>query len=151
MHVCAVDSPVGRLLIAEDAGHIVRVDVTEEALPPPETPLQQACAAQLAEYFARERRVFDLPMAAHGTAFQQTVWAELSRIPWGEVRAYGEIAEAIGKPTASRAVGGAIHANPLLILIPCHRVVGKKGLTGFRAGLNVKRRLLLAEERHVQE
>ena len=151
MLVCAVDSPVGRLLIAEEAGRIVRVDVTEEILPPPETLPQQACAAQLAAYFAGERRVFDVPAEARGTPFQQAVWAELVRIPWGETRTYGEIAAAMGRPSASRAVGGAIHRNPLLILIPCHRVVGKTGLTGFRAGLDVKRRLLLAEGRQVQE
>lgn len=151
MRLCAADTPVGRLLIAEEAWHIVRIDVTEEPLPPPETALQRACAAQLAEYFAGERRVFDLPVEARGTAFQQAVWRALADIPWGETRTYGEIAAAVGRPSACRAVGGAIHRNPLLIVTPCHRVVGKSGLTGFRAGVDMKRRLLLLEGLCVQE
>lgn len=147
--LCAVDTPVGRLLIAERDGCITRVDVTADAYPAPHTPAQEACARQLAAYFAGEGRVFDVPVSPEGTAFQHQVWAALAEIPWGETRTYGEIAAAIGKPRASRAVGGAIHRNPILILLPCHRVVGRDGtLTGFRAGLAAKE-LLLRLERSV--
>ena len=133
-------------MIAERDGCVTRVDTAEGDLPAPHTPVQQACAAQLAAYFAGERRVFDVPLSPAGTAFQQRVWAALRLIPWGETRTYGEIAAAMGMPRAGRAVGGAIHRNPVLILIPCHRVVGKDGkLTGFRAGLAMKRAMLERE------
>lgn len=145
-HICAVSTPVGRLMITERDGCVTRVDAADGDLPAPYTPVQRACAAQLAAYFAGERRVFDVPLSPAGTEFQQRVWAALRLIPWGETRTYGEIAAAIGLPRASRAVGGAIHRNPVLILIPCHRVVGKDGkLTGFRAGLAMKRELLERE------
>ena len=121
------------------------MDIADAPLPPPHTPLQETCARQLAEYFAGARRVFDVPLRPRGTPFQQRVWAALRTIPYGETRTYGEIAAAVGSPRAARAVGGAIHRNPVLILIPCHRVVGRAGLTGFRAGLEMKRLLLAAE------
>ena len=108
--------------------------------------LLDAAEAQLREYFARTRRTFDLPLAPHGTAFQQRVWMALRAIPYGETRTYGELAAAIDSPNASRAVGMANHRNPLPILIPCHRVIGADGsLTGYAGGLETKRRLLALE------
>ena len=108
------------------------------------------CAAvrrQLEEYFAGDRRAFDIELRPEGTAFQRRVWEELTRIPYGATRCYREIAEAIGSPTAFRAVGQANHRNPIPILIPCHRVVGADGsLTGFGGGLPVKRALLELEQ-----
>jgi methylated-DNA-[protein]-cysteine S-methyltransferase len=111
-------------------------------------PVLAEAARQLGEYFAGERRVFDLPLAPVGTAFQLQVWAGLRTIPYGQTRSYGELAAAIGKgPLASRAVGLANGANPLSIVVPCHRVIGADGsLTGFGGGLERKRILLDLEQ-----
>ena len=112
-----------------------------------ETPLLQETEEQLNEYFAGARREFDLPLAPKGTAFQKAVWAEMNKIPYGEVRTYGQLAAALGKPKAARAVGGACHCNPIAILQPCHRVVGANGsLTGYAYGLEVKEYLLELEQ-----
>lgn len=101
---------------------------------------------QLAAYFGGELRDFDLDLAPAGTAFQQSVWSALRTIPFGETRSYLDIATTIGKPSACRAVGAANGANPIPIVIPCHRVIGSGGsLTGFGGGLDVKRRLLQLE------
>lgn len=101
---------------------------------------------QVLEYFAGERREFDLPLAAPGTDFQQTVWAALETIPFGETRTYAQIAAQIGRPTAARAVGSANGANPICLIVPCHRVIGTNGLlTGFAFGEDIKRRLLAHE------
>jgi methylated-DNA-[protein]-cysteine S-methyltransferase len=104
---------------------------------------------QLGEYFAGQRRDFDLPVAPRATPFQARVLAALRRIPYGETRSYKQIAEAIGEPKAVRAVGGANGSNPLPIVIPCHRVIGSGGqLTGFGGGIDTKRFLLDLERRH---
>jgi methylated-DNA-[protein]-cysteine S-methyltransferase len=101
---------------------------------------------QLAEYFAGQRRGFDLPLAAGGTAFQQAVWQALREIPWGELRSYRDIACALQNPRAVRAVGAANGRNPLPIVVPCHRVIGANGsLTGFAGGLEAKKLLLELE------
>ncbi|HEX6901635.1 MAG TPA: methylated-DNA--[protein]-cysteine S-methyltransferase [Thermoanaerobaculia bacterium] len=103
---------------------------------------------QLAEYFAGERQEFDLELAPEGTPFERSVWEELKKIPFGETRSYGEIAEAIGRPGSARAVGRANGANPIPIVVPCHRVIGADGsLTGFGGGLEAKSRLLEIEGR----
>ena len=112
-----------------------------------ETPLLQEAEEQLNEYFAGARREFDLPLAPKGTAFQKAVWAEMNKIPYGETRTYGQLAAAVGKPKASRAVGGACHCNPIAILQPCHRVVGSTGkLTGYAYGVEMKQYLLELEK-----
>jgi methylated-DNA-[protein]-cysteine S-methyltransferase len=99
--------------------------------------------AQLAEYFAGERRAFDLPLAPQGSGFQVEVWRALLRIPYGETCSYGDIARVVGRPAASRAVGAANGRNPIPIIVPCHRVIGSNGsLTGYGGGLPVKRWLL---------
>lgn len=111
-----------------------------------ETPLLRAAREALLSYFAGERRDFDLPLAPAGTDFQRAVWETLRAIPYGGTRTYGEIAAAVGRPKAVRAVGQANHVNPLPIFIPCHRVVGKNGaLTGYAGGLDLKRALLALE------
>ena len=111
-----------------------------------ETPLLRAAREALLPYFAGERRDFDLPLAPAGTDFQRAVWEALRAIPYGQTRTYGEIAAAVGRPKAVRAVGQANHVNPLPIFIPCHRVVGKGGaLTGYAGGLDLKRALLALE------
>jgi len=148
-------SPVGELtLIASETGLVavlwenddptrVRLaDVQDEA----DHPVLTRTAAQLAEYFAGERRSFDLPLDFRGTDFQKSVWAQLLAIPFGETRSYGEIARNLGNPTASRAIGAANGRNPISIIAPCHRVVGASGsLTGFAGGLETKAFLLKLE------
>lgn len=105
-----------------------------------------AVRRQLEEYFSGKRTEFDLDLHPEGTAFQCRVWKELTRIPYGTTKSYREIAEGVGSPNAFRAVGQANHHNPIVIVIPCHRVVGADGsLTGFGGGLPVKRALLTLE------
>ena len=102
---------------------------------------------QLQEYFEGKRTSFDLPILPKGTPFQLAVWKRLLEIPYGEVRTYGQIAAEIGNPKSSRAVGQAANRNPLWIVIPCHRVIGKNhSLTGYAGGLDMKRRLLQLEQ-----
>lgn len=102
-----------------------------------------AAQAQLEEYFAGERKSFDLPLRPSGTTFQEAVWQALLTIPYGDTRSYGDIAQQIGKPKAVRAVGTANGANPIALLVPCHRVIGANGsLTGFGGGLPTKQFLL---------
>ena len=105
-----------------------------------------AAATQLREYLAGERTDFDLPLRPHGNPFEQLVWAELARIPYGETTSYGEIARRIGHPGSARAVGRANGRNPIAIVLPCHRVIGSDGsLTGYGGGLDLKRALLTLE------
>lgn len=112
------------------------------------TDLTNTAANQLLEYFAGRRREFDIPLNPAGTAFQQSVWQELQRIPYGETRSYAQVAAALDNPRALRAVGAANHKNPLMIFIPCHRVVGSNGdLVGYAAGLPIKKFLLDLEAR----
>jgi len=102
--------------------------------------------AEVDAYFAGQRRMFSLPLAAAGTAFQQRVWTALSSIPFGETRSYGQLAAQLGNPGASRAIGRANATNPICLLVPCHRVIGTDGsLTGFAFGEDIKRQLLTHE------
>ena len=111
-----------------------------------DTPLLLEAKRQLEEYFAGLRASFSLPLNPQGTAFQKKVWQQLEAIPYGQTRTYGQIAAAVGQPTASRAVGGANHNNPIAIVIPCHRVIGANGkLTGYAGGLDIKEKLLRLE------
>jgi methylated-DNA-[protein]-cysteine S-methyltransferase len=115
------------------------------------TPVLTRAAEQLAEYFAGERRDFDLPLAPRGTSFQVAVWRALEQIPFGATCSYGELARVVGRPSASRAVGAANGQNPLAIILPCHRVIGANGdLTGYGGGLPLKRWLLDHERGCVQ-
>lgn len=150
-----IDSPVGTLtLVASDGGLNGLFMVDQRHRPPIEvlgvpdpTPFP-AVIEQLGEYFAGERTTFDLPLAAVGTPFQRAVWAALRRIPYGQTASYGQIAQRIGRPGAARAVGLANGANPIGIVVPCHRVVGSSGsLTGYGGGLGRKRFLLDLEKR----
>lgn len=146
------DSPVGRLtLVASDRGARAvlwpedRPDRVRFAEPPVEAdhPVLAEMARQLDEYFAGERREFDLPLDAEGTEFQRLAWDALRRIPYGATSTYAEQARAIGRPTAVRAVGSANGRNPLSIIVPCHRVVAADGgMGGFAGGLDTKRALL---------
>ncbi len=144
-------SPIGPLrLHATDAALVaVYLPEQEPAVPAPERPghaLLERAREQLAQYFARERRSFDLPLDPRGTAFQREVWSALRAIPFGATRSYAQLAAALGRPSASRAVGGANGRNPLSIIVPCHRVVGADGsLTGYAGGLARKEWLLRHE------
>ena len=112
-----------------------------------ETPLLKEAAKQLDEYFSGKRKVFDLPLKANGTEFQKKVWKALTIIPCGQTRSYEQIAIMIDKPKACRAVGLANNKNPIAIIIPCHRVIGKDGkLTGYAGGLELKQKLLELEK-----
>ena len=140
-------SPVGPLRLQQEDGAIVGLYFggTVSAGEPP-TALLRKAQVQLMEYFNRQRTEFDLPLCFGGTDFQHAVWEALLDIPYGETRTYGQIAAAIGRPKAVRAVGHAIGRNPISILVPCHRVIGKDGtLTGFGGGLAIKEKLLKGE------
>lgn len=148
-----VDSPVGPLALVEDDGALVaiRFDADPAALSDSgtraPTRLLGEVEGQLGEYFAGTRRIFDLPLRPAGTPFRQRVWAELATVPWGTTTTYGAIAARLGLPPgAARAVGAANGANPVPIVLPCHRVVGGDGtLTGYAGGLERKATLLRLE------
>ena len=160
-YTTTLESPCGPLLcVVDEAGAVVRIEfgkgrdsqkvterMREHGIEVVEDPARTAdLRRQLEEYFAGERREFDLTLAPEGTPFERSVWEELRRIPFGETRSYGEIARAIGRPNAFRAVGRANGANPIPIVVPCHRVIGSDGsLTGFGGGLEAKSRLLEIE------
>jgi len=154
-----LESPVGTLLIAGDDEAIHYIYFPKNGRvekPQPEWresargPVSEAMR-QLGEYFAGARIEFDLPLAPEGTEFQRNVWRRLREIPFGETISYGELARRIGNPQASRAVGAANGSNPIPIVIPCHRVIGKNGkLTGFGGGLPVKEALLALETRQLR-
>lgn len=144
-----VTSPFGPAAIVCENGALVslRMGVVENCGQGADAQLCGEVARQLEEYFSGTRRVFDLPLAPRGTAFQKQVWQALCAIPYGQTASYGQIARAIDRPGASRAVGAACHANPIWIVVPCHRVVGANGrLTGYAGGLTMKRELLFLEE-----
>ncbi|MGQ2913181.1 MULTISPECIES: methylated-DNA--[protein]-cysteine S-methyltransferase [unclassified Aeromicrobium] len=143
-----MDSPIGGLRLHSSAGLLTAIEFGAEpqGRPAPD-PLLDDAQQQLQEYFTGDRRSFDLPLANDGTEFQRKVWGELRRIPFGETASYGEIARRLGyEPVISRAVGAANGANPLPIVVPCHRVVGSDGsLTGYAGGVERKRVLLELE------
>lgn len=152
-YACCIATPAGPLTVVTDERAVTRVKfgrqlpegaATVDGAEQPE--VLRRTVRELAEYFAGTRRVFTVAVAPAGTPFQQEVWAALQRIPWGERRSYGQLARAIGRPAACRAVGMANHRNPIAILIPCHRVVGADGsLTGYAGGLAIKAQLLALE------
>lgn len=148
-----VPGPLGELVVAASRDGLVgiwfadRIETGDAGHGPGDDPraeaVAEATASQLIEYFAGDRKAFDVPLVFEGTGFQREVWRELARIGFGETSSYGEVAERIGRPKAVRAVGLAVGANPITIIVPCHRVVGADGsLTGFGGGLDRKRWLL---------
>lgn len=144
--------PIGTLCIEEENGCITGLYRDDNiGANEAETEIIKRAHQQLTEYFAGKRKVFDLPIHLEGTEFQQKVWAALQTIPYGETRTYGEIAKQIGSPKASLAVGGANHNNPVMILVPCHRVIGANGsLVGFGGGLDMKEYLLELEKGKIE-
>jgi methylated-DNA-[protein]-cysteine S-methyltransferase len=151
-----VDSPFGPLTLVAADGALAGLYMDRQRHRPPEEVFGEPDATpfgpvveQLGEYFSGQRIEFDLQMAFFGTPFQRTVWNALCEIPYGETVSYGELAERIGRPTASRAVGLANGKNPIGIIVPCHRVIGSTGnLTGYGGGLDRKRNLLDFEQRN---
>ena len=164
LYTATIESPVGSLTCVVDrAGVLVRIQFDDRAkdgdigrefeeaghrLKKSRRRTRQV-RKQLEQYFAGTLKEFVLEVAPEGSEFQMEVWRELQRIPYGETRSYGEVAKAIGHERADRAVGAANAANPIPIVIPCHRVIGADGsLTGFRGGLAAKKLLLMLEARH---
>jgi methylated-DNA-[protein]-cysteine S-methyltransferase len=145
-----LDTPIGALRLVCSDGRLSKIEFEgrhgDDGHREQDDAVLAECAQQLCDYFAGRRRHFSLPLAAAGTAFQQSVWHALEDIPFGELRSYRDIAEAIGNPRAVRAVGAANGRNPLPIVVPCHRVIGSDGgLTGFAGGMAAKRYLLELE------
>jgi len=159
MNVYYYEFPACRLGIVAESGFITEIffvkepdrnmagrDFTGRDIIAAETPLIKDAHKQLDEYFNKKRKIFDLPLLPKGTEFQLAVWNALRTIPYGETRSYMDIAALIGNPKACRAVGMANNRNPVVIIIPCHRVIGRdKSLTGYGGGLEVKRFLLELE------
>ncbi|HNX29294.1 MAG TPA: methylated-DNA--[protein]-cysteine S-methyltransferase [Syntrophomonadaceae bacterium] len=144
---------IGRIGIADNGQAITNVFFAQETaslnIEKNETRLINNAAGQIREYLAGKRRIFDLPLKAEGTEFQRKVWQALLRIPYGETSSYQQIAEQIGNDNACRAVGMANNHNPIAIIIPCHRVIGKNGkLVGYGGELAIKARLLEIEKGH---
>ncbi len=150
-------SPIGTLLLVSEDSRLSQITFAKDGRPAvPKTEWQEDAAAlsetirQLRAYFAGQLETFDLPLAPEGTPFQQKVWGELLKIPYGNTTSYGELAKRIGNPQASRAVGLANGSNPIPIVIPCHRVIGSNGkLTGYGGGLPIKEKLLALERRQL--
>lgn len=148
-HYYTYDTILGSVTFVEENGALV-VITTHPYHPKEEiyqeTPVIKEAFAQLSEYFSGKRKTFNLPLLLKGTDFQKQVWQALLKIPFGETRSYKQIAEAIGNPKAVRAVGMANNKNPLLIVVPCHRVIGANGkLVGYAVGLDKKEYLLRLE------
>lgn len=151
-----IDTPAGILKAVEEDGFLTELDFARKEKAAPcsnDSAAAGLCSGgsavlketerQLREYFSGERKSFDLPLRAEGTAFQRAVWDALLAIPYGEARTYGAIAAAVGRPGAARAVGTACHDNPIAVVIPCHRVLGAgERLNGYGGGLENKARLL---------
>lgn len=167
LHRMYYESPIGRLCLEDDGEALTALypiaylpqdagtcdeekeisDLLQRTCDEEISDLLQRTCDELREYFDSKRTEFDIPLHPQGTDFQKKVWNALREIPYGETRSYAEIAERIGQPRACRAVGGANHKNRILILIPCHRVIGKNGsLTGFGCGIEAKDYLLKSEK-----
>lgn len=148
---CVYDTDLGKIKITEKSNCITEISFCDvantEFMKPSE--LTDLVAKQIVEYIGGKRKTFDFPMYFTGSDFQKAVWTELAKVPYGETTTYLDIAQRIGSPRASRAVGKANNKNPLLIVIPCHRVVGANySLTGYAAGLEVKQKLLAIEQQY---
>lgn len=149
-------SEIGPITILSDDHYIRKIEFGKRTLDSTavwsekQSVLQEACR-QLTEYFAGIRRTFSLPLAPSGTPFQKAVWTQLAKIPFGQMRTYSQLADEMGRPGIARAIGSACHKNPIMIIIPCHRVIGANGsLTGYAAGLDVKEYLLALEQQSQQ-
>ena len=147
-----VDSPIGRLEVGSDGTHIVSLSIERagtlplDTIPESSNAVLDAAAEQIEEYFSGTRQSFDLPVSLSGTVFQQQVWAALEDLAWGEVISYGELGIITGRPTAGRAVGGAVGANPIPLIVPCHRVLATNGrITGYSGGNGIPTKVWLLD------
>lgn len=146
------DLKIGRIAVVENENAICRISIARDhdfrGYRIKETELIKYAAYQLKSYLERELKVFDFPLKLYGTLFQKKIWELLLHIPYGETKSYKEIAEAAGDPKAARAAGRALNSNPVMIAIPCHRVIGSDGsLKGYSGGLRIKRFLIDLEKR----
>ena len=151
-HLRRFESPIGRIEVVGNGEAIVSLSIERDgmlpgdALPEQSDPVLDRAVEQLGEYFAGHRHDFDLPLSLVGTAFQLAVWEQLVALDFGEVVSYGELGMATGRPTAGRAVGGAVGANPIPIIVPCHRVLGSDGrITGYSGGAGIPTKSWLLE------
>ena len=151
-YIRRVDSPIGRLEVTSDGDSITSLSIERqghlpyEELPEHSNTVLDRAAKQLGEYFAGKRKDFDLPLSIAGTQFQQSVWSKLGELGFGEVASYGELGLATGRATAGRAVGGAVGANPIPIIIPCHRVLASNNrITGYSGGNGIPTKVWLLE------
>lgn len=159
----AYDSPIGEYVLVSSARGLVYLGTREQSdlwlakreqqgiIVKDDLDRNRQAVEQLNEYFAGKRRQFHLPLDMRGTQFQLSVWRALMRVPYGETRTYKDIAQSVGRPTATRAVGHANGCNPIAIIVPCHRIIGSNGtLTGYAGGLHLKRALLDLEKSALQ-
>lgn len=146
VYISKIETPFGLWKITGSEDGITGVYPMDSDVIPQENDITRQAARELAEYFVHIRTEFSTPLDLRGTPFQRTVWAQLCSIPYGQSLCYSQVAQAMGRPEAVRAVANAIGRNPCLIFVPCHRVLGRDGsLTGFSAGLDLKKRLLSLE------
>lgn len=145
------DTKIGKIAIIDNGNEITDMELAEgtdyKDINVNETTLIKEAAKQLEEYLNGSRTTFDLPLNPQGTEFQRSVWKALCDIPFGETRSYKQVAIAVGNPKASRAIGMANNKNPIMIFVPCHRVIGSNGkLVGYAGGLDIKEKLLSIEK-----
>ena len=147
-HSARYSFPIGSVTIGYEDGAVISLKISENSdVSGVSSLFSDQAALELQEYFDGKRTHFTFPLRLDGTDFQKAVWQELLRIPYGQTRTYSQIAAAIGRPKASRAVGIACSKNPIWIAVPCHRVIGKNNtLTGYAGGLDLKQKLLDLEK-----
>ena len=152
-----ITSPIGRIELIGDASAVIALTIEKDGQLPWENTVEHSnavleqAATQLTEYFSGLRTQFDVPVRLTGTDFQKSVWAQLNGLPFGEVRSYGEIGLATGRPTAGRAVGGAVGANPVPIIVPCHRVLASNSkITGYSGGEGIATKVWLLDHEGIR-
>ena len=149
MYLSILTHPVGTFYICADDASVTSLTTKTLSQNDGENNITRQAAQQLSEYLSGQRTRFTLPLSPNGTAFQRSVWQQLLTVPYGSTCSYQQIAAALGKQKSVRAVGRAIGQNPIWIMIPCHRVIGKDGsLTGYAGGLSMKKALLELEQQH---
>ncbi|MBH0131466.1 methylated-DNA--[protein]-cysteine S-methyltransferase [Salinibacterium sp. NK8237] len=149
-YLLRVPSPIGRIELTSDGEHVTGLAIESSGVLPHDQQHERSCAVldnastQLAQYFAGTRRSFELPLSTVGTEFQRSVWFELGQLPFGAAVSYADIGRATGRPSAGRAVGGAVGANPIPIIVPCHRVLASnQRITGYSGGEGVPTKVWL--------
>ncbi len=147
MNKFSYDTPIGIITVEDDGSFVTAIYLDNKKTCEKESKLAKLTFKQLYEYFDKKRFSFDLPLKFEGSSFQKAVWKELCNIPYGKTCSYKQIAEKIGNPKACRAVGMANNKNKIMIVVPCHRVIGSRGdLVGYAGGLNIKKFLLNLEQ-----